>query len=499
MISTALEDQDVIALVTDNGNTCAGMFFIRGGKLIGQEHFMLENASSDELAQGISEFITQYYDTAPYVPREILLSEEIDEVDIVESWLRQKRGSKVEIASPRRGERKRLVEMARKNAELVLKQLKLKMSTDEARVREELDTLRAAIGIDALPRRIEAYDISNIQGYHTVASLVVFENGQPKKDHYRKFKIKRPEGQPDDYASMREVISRRLTGALRRSRGFEEPPDLMLIDGGKGQLSAALEAIAASDEEVAAIGLAKRNEEIFRPGLPDPVLLPRNSKALHLIQRIRDESHRFAVTYHRTLRDRTMRLSVLNEVPGIGPTRRKALIKHFGTVEKIKSASVEDLPPRPRWASPPPRRCTRFSGSEKVNGVGRVNRDLGFTERGDVHAHADALAYRYRRRAGRGISGKDSAPPTKVAGYMERCHFRSGPCLGQWGAGDAAAVSLGPADVPDSGFVRIRYQRHRVLDGGLAHRRPDELFERAFRLGCGDDHILALERDLEKK
>ncbi len=349
VISTALEDQDIIALVTDNGNACAEMFFVRNGKLIGQEHFLLENASADELSDNLSEFMEQYYGAAAYVPREVLLNAEIPEVDVMEDWLRQKKGSKVEVLSPKRGEKKQLVEMACKNAELVLRQLELKMATDQQRIDEELSELRDAIEIDVLPRRIEAYDISNIQGTNTVASLVVFENGQPKKAHYRKFKIKLSEGRPDDYASMREVISRRLTGTLRRGDAFSTLPDLMLIDGGKGQLNAALESIAESSEkaELAIIGLAKRHEEIFLPGRSNPILLARNSKALHLLQRIRDEAHRFAITYHRASRGKTMKASVLNDIPGIGAKRRRAMIKHFGSVEKIKQASIEELAAAP--------------------------------------------------------------------------------------------------------------------------------------------------------
>ncbi|MCL5104369.1 MAG: excinuclease ABC subunit UvrC [Armatimonadetes bacterium] len=376
VISTALEDQDVIALVTDDGNTCAEMFFIRGGKLIGQEHFLLENASADELSESLREFIEQYYDTAPYIPREVLLSAEIGELDIIESWLRQKRGTKVSILSPKRGEKRELVEMAKKNADLVLKQLKFKMATDEGRIKEELEALQAAIGSPTLPRRIEAYDISNIQGYHTVASLVVFENGQPKKAHYRKFKIKRPEGTPDDYASMKEVVSRRLFGSLRRTEAFADLPDLMLIDGGKGQLNAALEAMRSGEWKVESgepgreggtptvIGLAKRNEEIFKPGFPDPIILPRNSKALRLIQRIRDEAHRFAITYHRNVRGKTMRASKLNDIPGIGMKRRRALLKHFGTMEKIRSASVEELAAAPSMNIAAARAVHAFSHSE---------------------------------------------------------------------------------------------------------------------------------------
>ena len=353
VVSDPSEDQDVIALVTDNGNTCAEMFFVRNGKLIGQEHFMLENASSEDIGESLQAFIKQYYDIAAYIPREVLLSADIAETDIIESWLRQKRGTSMDILSPKRGSKRELVEMAKKNADLVLKQLKFKMATDEKRIVEELGQLQKAIGCPTLPRRIEAYDISNIQGHYTVASLVVFENGQAKKAHYRKFKIKLSEGKPDDFASMNEVVTRRLVGSLRKSEAFAELPDLILIDGGKGQLSAALEAVAASGEQhVTMIGLAKRNEEIFRPGFPDPIVLPRNSKALHLIQRVRDEAHRFAITFHRNLRGKSVRASVLNQIPGIGPTRRKALLKHFGSVLRVKDATLEELIHAPNMNTP---------------------------------------------------------------------------------------------------------------------------------------------------
>ncbi|MCX8052275.1 MAG: excinuclease ABC subunit UvrC [Armatimonadetes bacterium] len=376
VVSTTLEDQDVIAIATENGNTVAEMFFVRGGKLVGQEHFMLENAAADELGESLREFVQQYYDTAAYVPPLILLSEEVGETEILETWLRQKRGSKVTVACPKRGEKKRLVEMARKNAELFLNQVKLKMAKDEQVRLEQLYELKEAIGCPTLPHRIEAYDVSNIQGQYTVASLVVFEDGEPKKAHYRKFRIRSAEGAPDDYASMKEALSRRLTGKLRQTEAFAELPDLMIIDGGKGQLNAALEAIRESEvlakhwegdsltppsngkapaetleltqnelriPEMTIIGLAKRNEEIFKPGESEPILLERNSKALHLIQRIRDEAHRFAITYHRTERGKAMKTSLLNEIPGIGPKRRRALIRHFGSVEAIRDATVEEI------------------------------------------------------------------------------------------------------------------------------------------------------------
>ncbi len=353
VISTALEDQDVIALVTDDGNACAEMFFVRGGKLIGQEHFMLRNVSDDDLQESTAEFLQQYYNTSAYIPREILLNADVAELDIIESWLRRKKGAKVQVSTPKRGEKKQLVEMARKNADLVLKQLRLKLETDEEKINEELTELRDAIHSDTLPRRIEAYDISNIQGFYTVASLVVFENGQPKKAHYRKFKIKQSEGKPDDYASMREVVTRRLTGTLRRSEAFVDLPDLMLIDGGRGQLNAALESIKESGEKAPAIlGLAEKHEEIFLPMQPDPVILPRHSKALHVLQRVRDEAHRFAITFHRKSRGKAMRMSMLNDIPGIGPKRRRALIRHFGSLEKIKQATIEELESAPSMSKP---------------------------------------------------------------------------------------------------------------------------------------------------
>ncbi len=343
VIYTACEDQDVIAIVTDDFNSCAEVFFIRTGKLVGQEHFLLQNVSRENLVESMEQFILQYYDKAPFIPREILLSERVDEMQIITSWLRQKRGAAVSLVTPVRGEKRGLVDMARKNADLVLQQLKLKIDADTKRTTQELGELKDYLGLPTTPRRIEAYDISNIQGQFTVASLVVFEDGMPKKEHYRRFKIKYTEGSPDDYASMREVVARRLTGSLRRSPAFSDLPDLMLIDGGKGQLASALEVVEAMEEDVPVVGLAKRNEEIFRPYESSPVILPPRSGPLHLVQKVRDEAHRFAITYHRNLRGKAMKESVLNKIEGVGPKRRKALVKHFGSVEKIKAAGVEEL------------------------------------------------------------------------------------------------------------------------------------------------------------
>ncbi|MBI2844061.1 MAG: excinuclease ABC subunit UvrC [Armatimonadetes bacterium] len=352
VVSGALTDQDIVALVTDNGNAVAQLFFIRGGKLIGQEHFLLDGVSSDDLCGGIEEFIKQYYQSAAYVPREILLQCDLDEIEIIESWLKQKRGTKVEIHRPVRGEKRHLVEMAEKNAEIVLDQLRRKVEADEAHVRAELSELQTALGLPRLPRRIECYDISNIMGTEAVGSLVVFEDGKPKKSDYRRFKIKYTEGRPDDYAMMREVLARRLTGSLRRTEKFAELPDLIMVDGGRGQLNVALEVLDALGEGVPVIGLAKEFEEVYTVDKENPLALPRNSAALFALQRVRDEAHRFAVEYHRKLRAKRMMRSILSEVPGIGKKRRSALLKHFGSLKRIREASVEDIEQAPTITRP---------------------------------------------------------------------------------------------------------------------------------------------------
>lgn len=352
VISHAMTDQDVVALVTDNGNAIVQMFFIRGGKLIGQEHFLLEGTSSDDLSEGIREFVKQYYQAAAYVPKEILLQYEIDEIEIIENWLRQKRGTKVNVSHPVRGEKRQLVEMAEKNAEAILDQLRRKIEADESVVKAELMELQQGLDLPKLPKRIECYDISNIMGTEAVGSLVVFENGKPKKSDYRRFKIKYTPEQPDDYAMMREVLARRLTGKLRQTEKFANLPDLLMVDGGKGQLNVAVGALDAFGEEVPVIGLAKEFEEVFKPGLSDPIVLPRASKGLHLLQRVRDEAHRFAVEYHRKLRSKRMTKSILSEIPGIGKKRRSALLKHFGSLKRVREASVEELEQAPAMTRP---------------------------------------------------------------------------------------------------------------------------------------------------
>jgi excinuclease ABC subunit C len=352
VVSGALSDQDVVALVTDNGNAVAQMLFIRGGKLIGQEHFLLDGASSDAICESVQEFIKQYYDAAAYIPREILLPCDLDEMEIIEQWLREKRGTKVDIHHPVRGDKRQLVEMAEKNAEAVLEQLHKKMEADDELAMEELSELERSLDLPKLPKRIECYDISNIMGTEAVGSLVVFENGKPLKSDYRRFKIKYTPEQPDDYAMMREVLTRRLTGRLRETPKFAELPDLLMVDGGRGQLNVAVDVLNSVGDEVSLIGLAKEFEEIYKPDESRPRMLRRGSKGLHLLQRVRDEAHRFAVDYHRKLRSKKMTKSILVDVPGIGRKRRSALLKHFGSLKRIREATLEELEQAPTMTRP---------------------------------------------------------------------------------------------------------------------------------------------------
>lgn len=343
VLSTAMTDQDVVALVSENGNACAQLFFIRNGKLIGQEHFYLDGATDEALGEATAHFLAQYYENSAYVPPEILVERDIAELDIIEQFLRQKRGRKVSVTAPSRGEKKRLVQMAATNATEALQQLRMKLDADKERTQAALTALKEALGLAKLPLRIEAYDISHIQGAETVASMVVLHAGTPRKADYRRFKIRSLGPDPDDYAAMKEVIQRRVSRGVRGDAKFSEMPDLLLIDGGKGQLNAALEALREMEVELPAVGLAKQFEEIYRPGESAPLILPRHSTALHLLQRIRDEAHRFALTYHRKLRSARTTRSALDSVPGIGPKRKRELLKQFGSVERIRRADLDEL------------------------------------------------------------------------------------------------------------------------------------------------------------
>jgi excinuclease ABC subunit C len=350
IVSTNAADQDVVAVVNEDGNSAVQMFFIRNGKLIGQEHFLLEGTDGDEgMDESVSEFVKQYYQEATYVPREIILPTHVEETVIIEQWLRQKKGTKVTLTVPERGEKKHLLDMAATNARLALEQMRSGAAAEHDRTVGALMELQDVLGLDAPPERIEAFDISTLQGAHSVGGMVVFHDGKPVKSEYRRFKIQKPTntGEPNDFAMMREVLTRRLKELLSDNPKFNHPPDLMLIDGGKGQLAVAVSVAAELGLELPMIGLAKQYELVFKPGRSEPLVLPRNSQALHLLQRVRDEVHRFSVTYHRTLRGKNATMSVLDTVPGIGQTRRRELLKFFGSVDKLKQASIEQIAQAP--------------------------------------------------------------------------------------------------------------------------------------------------------
>ncbi len=332
------DDQDVIALASSEDETCAQVFFFRSGKLVGREFFILQGTRDSSSGEVMSSFLQQFYESSPHVPAEIIAEVEPDDRAVMLQWLKEKRGASVTMTVPKRGEKLRLVEMVKQNAKEVLEQQRIKWLTDSQKTQLALEELQEALNLAAPPQRIECYDISNTQGTNSVGAMVVFEAGRPKNSEYRRFKIKSVEG-PDDFASHQEVLRRRF----RAASGDWAMPNLIIIDGGKGQLSAAMEVLQELHIDVPTVGLAKENEEIFTPGSPDPIILPRSSQGLYLVQRIRDEAHRFGITYHRKLRsDRTFK-SVLDEIPGIGPKRKKALMKHFGSIRAISAASIDDL------------------------------------------------------------------------------------------------------------------------------------------------------------
>ena len=350
VISTEMIDQDVIAVVEDNSGlngSCVQMFFIRGGKLIGQNHFMVEGTGEETQADVVQEFVKQYYQNANYIPQEILLPHEMEENEIIQAWLRQKKGKKVEIHVPARGDKRKLVEMATENASHALEQIKAEMRAKLGNTEKALQELGDALGLPEAPMRIECYDISNTQGENQVASMVVCERGQMNKQEYRRFKIKREDDKPNDFASMREVITRRLLESRADNPRFTKMPDLIIVDGGRGQVSSALAAMEETGIILPLTGLAKQFEHLYLPNEPDPVILPRNSQALYMVQRIRDEAHRFANTYQAQVRDKKNVHSLLDDIPGIGPKRRKQLQLHFGSISKMRAATAEELAAAP--------------------------------------------------------------------------------------------------------------------------------------------------------
>ncbi|CAN5644573.1 excinuclease ABC subunit UvrC [soil metagenome] len=371
-------DQDVIAVVKDERGAAIQMLYVRGGKLIGQRQYVLDGSAESPPAEAVQEFVKQYYADAPEVPREILLPVEIEERNIVQTWLRQRKGSAVTIEVPQTGEKARLVDMAAANAEQALAAFHQEMAQKQAWAEEAMEQLQEALGLPVPPSRVEGYDISNIQGTAPVASMVVAEAGEAAKAEYRRFAIKWNPESPNDFAMMNEAITRRLRRYIDGDPKFAKLPDLIMIDGGKGQLAAALKARDDLNLTVPMVGLAKRHELIYLPVECGPnmdieaigrgespawdgggptdcgdgkkpayayreIELPLTSPGLMLLRKLRDEAHRFALTYHRKIRDKRMNGSVLDEIPGIGPRRRRLLLRTFGSVEGIRRASVDEL------------------------------------------------------------------------------------------------------------------------------------------------------------
>ncbi|HPO58048.1 MAG TPA: excinuclease ABC subunit UvrC, partial [Anaerolineaceae bacterium] len=355
VISPEQLDSDVVAMARVDGEACVQVFFIRSGKMIGREYFILEGTEDEENEEVLSEFIKQFYSESASVPAQVLLPQEIEEAQIIKQWLHTERGGKkVDFIVPHQGTEAELVEMATENAVETLRTLKAQWEADTNRQSEALSELQQALGLAEPPNRIECYDISNTQGTAAVASMVVFEQGVPSKKLYRRFNIRSVEG-PNDFASMEEALTRRFNRWLsaqeekrvgaRVDPSFAVLPDLLIVDGGKGQLSravAVLERFGLSGQ-VPIAGLAKQQEEIFLPGRSSSILLPRHSQGLYLLQRIRDEAHRFAITAHRKRRTKEGLVSRLSQVPGIGPVKRRALLTRFGSIETIRDASVEAL------------------------------------------------------------------------------------------------------------------------------------------------------------
>ncbi len=359
VVNAGTLDEDVIAFARTDGDACVQVFFIRGGKMVGRDYFVLDGAADEADSKIMSSFLKQFYDQATTIPPQILLPQEVDELMIIRDWLKSKRGQKVTLKVPRRGKQRELLDMASQNAAETLTHLRARWAADETKQTEGLTELQQSLDLTEPPVRMECYDISTLQGTNTVGSMVVFVKGVPRKSDYRRFKIQGVQGQ-DDYASMQEMLRRRFKRMTDKDYAVDSAafkpksqqdnawaliPNLIVIDGGKGQLNAALDVLDEFDlrDAIPIIGLAKREEEIFTPGQSDPIILPRNSQGLFLLQRIRDETHRFGVTYHRKLRGKSAIRSSLDDVEGIGPKRRQALLKKFGSIQAIRKASVDEL------------------------------------------------------------------------------------------------------------------------------------------------------------
>lgn len=349
-------DEDFIDLYTDEKDGCAQVFFVREGKVTGREHFMIENIGDDPVEEVISSFMASFYGGTAQIPKTIYVPEEIEDQELIEKFLTEKRGSKVWIKVPKKGDKKNLLDMVRNNAKIMLDQFKEKMVEEKELNKSALTELADVLGLDSLPARIEAYDISNIQGVDSVGTMVVFENGKAKNSDYRRFKIKSVKG-PNDYESMREILSRRFSHGLEEVNKIKERnleyskgkfcifPDLIMMDGGKGQVNIALEVLKDFGIEIPVCGLVKDHKHRTRGIIfnNEEILIRRGSGLMNLITRVQDEVHRYAITYHRSLRDKRTLHSILEDIPRIGEKRRRNLLMKFGSIDNIKKASMEEL------------------------------------------------------------------------------------------------------------------------------------------------------------
>jgi len=357
VFATDYKDSDVLAMARSDGEACVQVFFIRGGKLIGREYFILEGTEDSADAEVMEQFVMQFYTEAATIPPQVMMPQEIEEANIIGQWLRSKRGGeKVEFLVPKEGQPHELVQMAAENATETLASLRAQWQADTHKQEQSLAELQQSLNLSAPPNRIECYDISNTQGTAIIGAMVVFTQGVPDKKLYRKFNIESVVGAPDDFASMDEMLTRRFRRwraaeetanqpGVKKEASFSFLPDLIIIDGGKGQLGRAVQVLEKFElmGKVPVVGLAKQREEIFFPHKSESLMLPRHSQGLYLVQRIRDEAHRYGITAHRKKRQKLGMASQLDAIPGIGPARRKALLKHFGSMDKIREASLEDL------------------------------------------------------------------------------------------------------------------------------------------------------------
>ncbi len=358
MVSRLLANEDIVAMARSQDEAWVEAFFVREGKLVGRDHFIMEGTQDESDAQIMASFLKQFYDFASYIPPLILTQHSPEDLSLIRTWLENKRGRKVEVRRPSRGERRHMVDLVAENAAQGLAQHRVKWMANSDAISQALDEIQEQLNLPTRPARMECYDISNIQGSNPVGSMVVFQDGQPAPSQYRRFKIKTVEG-IDDYSMMQEMLRRRFrrmkdsprddgngdeANGRKRNGSWGRIPDLVMIDGGKGHLSAVHQVmleLGVADVPLASI--AKQYEEIFRPDSSEPIILPRSSQALYLVQRLRDEAHRFAITFHRQLRKKGGVRSVMDNVPGIGPKRKKALLRKFGSVKAIREAEIDDL------------------------------------------------------------------------------------------------------------------------------------------------------------